>query len=64
MTIGGRIKQIRRENKMTIEALASDLGASSRTVLNWEQGHCGIPFEMAIQICQKFGCTLDWLVGI
>lgn len=64
MTIGGRIHKIRRENKMSLRKFASELGLADRTVMNWEKGNSSIRFEDAIKICQKFGCTLDWLAGM
>ena len=64
MTIGERIKRVRRANKMSLKAFGSELGVADRTVMNWEKNNSGVPFEMAIQICQKFGCTLNWLAGI
>ena len=64
MTIGDRIKRVRRANKMSLKAFGSELGVADRTVMNWEKNNSGVPFEMAIQICQKFGCTLNWLAGI
>ena len=64
MTIGERIKRVRRANKMSLKAFGSELGVADRTVMNWEKNNSGVPFEMAIQIYQKFGCTLNWLAGI
>lgn len=64
MTIGDRIKRVRRANKMSLKTFGSELGVADRTVMNWEKNNSGVPFEMAIQICQKFGCTLNWLAGI
>lgn len=64
MTIGERIKRVRRANKMSLKAFGSELGVADRTVMNWEKNNSGVPFEMAIQICQKFECTLNWLAGI
>lgn len=64
MTIGERIKRVRRANKMSLKAFGSELGVADRTVMNWEKNNSGVPFEMAIQICQKFECTLNWLTGI
>lgn len=64
MTVGERIKWLRRKNKMTQEQLASAIGVTRRTVVNWERGKTCICLSDAIKICQKFGCTLDWLAGM
>lgn len=64
MTIGERIKRVRRANKMSLKAFGSELGIADRTVMNWEKNNSRVPFEMAIQICRKFGCTLNWLAGV
>lgn len=63
MTVGERIKWLRRKNKMTQEQLAFVIGVTRRTVVNWERGKTCICFSDAIKVCRKFGCTLDQLIG-
>lgn len=61
MTIGSRIRQLRLENDMSLTDFGKALGVADTTVMKWEKETCKIPFIYAIEICQKFSCTLDFL---
>ncbi|MDO5797510.1 MAG: helix-turn-helix transcriptional regulator [Eubacteriales bacterium] len=64
MMIGKRIREVRLQNDMSLRDFAELIGVADTTVMKWEKNNSGVPFEMAIQICQKFGCTLNWLAGV
>ena len=51
---GERIKQLRKETKLTQEQLAEIVGTDSRTVRRWESGESGPEFNKLERIAQAF----------
>ena len=61
--IGLRIKQIRKENNLTMRDLASILNTTSSTISAYENGKTLILTAFAYQICLKYNVSMDWLCG-
>lgn len=59
--LGQRIRACRRERKLTLEDLASSIGATSASLRTWELGS---PPKLLflIRISEVFGLTLEELV--
>ena len=64
MTTGERIKALRKENKMTLEDLASRIGVGRATVLKYENGQiANIPTNRVHQLANLFGVSRPYLMG-
>ncbi len=61
--IGNKIKEIRQEFHLTLRNLASVLNTTSSTISAYETGKTLILTAFAVQICQKYHISLDWLCG-
>ena len=61
--IGLRIKEIRKNNNLTLRSLASFLNTTSSTISAYETGKTLILTAFAYQICKKYKLSLDWLCG-
>ena len=62
MTIGERIKKIRKKGKLTQSEFASRIGLSQNTIANYELDR-RIPSEQVnISICREFNVNHNWLV--
>ncbi len=60
---GETLKQLRKENALTQEALANDLGVSFQTVSKWERGETYPDITMLPEIAAYFNVTTDELLG-
>ena len=63
MTLGERIKQLRRENGMTQVDMAQKLGVTKGTVSTWETDSRTPGFETLNQMCDMFQRSMDYLMG-
>ncbi len=63
MTIGQRIKELRRKNNMTQEALAELLSISSQAVSRWETDAAMPDISFLVPLANLFGITTDELLG-
>lgn len=61
--IGQNIKQVRKENNLTLRALAKQLNTTSSTISAYETGKTLILTAFAYQIAKKYNISLDWLLG-
>lgn len=61
MTQGERIKQVRKEKKLTLEKFGNQLGVSKSTLSNIENGRFDASEQMAKAICREFNVSYDWL---
>lgn len=62
MNLDEKIKKIRKDNKMSQEALAEILNVTRQTISNWENGKNYPDIEMLIKISDKFNISLDILL--
>lgn len=61
MTIGDRIKKIRREFDLTQEAFASRIGSVQNTITGYESGRRNPSAPVISLICREFGVNEEWL---
>lgn len=60
-TIGERIKEIRKEKKLTQEVLAKRMGFARNIVINIENGETDIGGRFLYEFQKLTGCSLDYL---
>ena len=63
MTLGERIKQLRKQHGMTQVDLANQLEVTKGTVSTWETNSRKPSFDTLNQMCWKFDVSLDYLMG-
>lgn len=64
MTIGERIKEIRKAKKISVEYLANELGVSKTTIYRYEDSTIGkIPLKTFDRLCVLLGVTPAELSG-
>lgn len=64
MTIGERIKEIRKQKKISVEYLASELGVSKTTIYRYEDSSIEkIPLQIFDKLCELLGVTAAELMG-
>lgn len=62
-TIGRNIRLLRKEFKLTQKDLANVLNTSHSTISAYEAGKTMLLTVFALQICEKYGISLDYLCG-
>ena len=62
--LGERLAEIRRENGDTQPALAEKIGASVQALRNWERGRNYPPGDKLLLICELYGTSADYLLGL
>lgn len=63
MTMGERIKELRKKNGMTQTDLAKELGVAKETISTWETGSRSPRFDVLDQLCGMFHASMDYLMG-
>lgn len=64
MTIGERIKKIRKEKKISVDYLAKELGVSKTTIYRYEDSSIEkIPVKIFDRLCVLLGVTPAELMG-
>lgn len=61
MTEGERIKQIRKNNQMTLEQFGKILGVTKVAISNIENGKRNVTEQMRKSICREFNVDPIWL---
>lgn len=61
MTEGERIKQIRKENHMTLEQFGNKVGVAKTTISRIENGINNVTEQMRKSICREFRVDPIWL---
>lgn len=59
-----RVRELRNENGMKQEVLAGMLSVRRQTVSRYETGQLDLDTDTIMRLCQIFGCTSDYLLGI
>ena len=62
MTIGSRIKEVRKLNRMTQEKLAELLGVSRVTISSWENDENAPTVDNIIYLSETFRVSTDYLL--
>lgn len=63
IVLGERIKELRRRDGRTQEALAGGIGVTAQAVSRWEKGICYPDMELLPSIANYFGVSIDALFG-
>jgi len=58
-----RLKELRKELKLTQYEVSEKINIPSSTYANWEQGTRAPDYEILIKIANIFNCTVDYLLG-
>lgn len=61
MTIGERIKKLRKDQGLTLDKFGERLGVSKVAISLLENGKNGLTDQMALSICREFGAREEWL---
>ena len=61
---GERLAEIRKDYKQTQSDLAKALEVSVQALRNWEQGHNYPPGDKLMKICELYGTSADYLLGL
>lgn len=62
--IMNRLKELRKQKKLTQQGLADEISVSKITILRWENGERQIKEEKAQQLADYFGVSIDICWGI
>ncbi|MDY5439410.1 MAG: XRE family transcriptional regulator [Eubacteriales bacterium] len=62
-TFGERLKELRKSNHLTQQTLAEMLNVDRTTVVKWESDKNLANQDILDFLCDKFGVTLDYLLG-
>ena len=64
MTIGEKIKEIRKMKKISVETLAKELGVSKTTIYRYEDSRIEkIPVQIIDKMCEILGVSTSELMG-
>ncbi len=58
-----RLKEFRKENKITQDKLAQVLNTSHSTIAGYEKERCFLPSYSLYTICKKYNISADYLLG-
>ena len=58
-----RIRDLRKQSRLSQQALADQIGVFRNTISNWETGYSQISLENAKKVAEYFGVTSDYLLG-
>lgn len=61
MTIGERIKELRKEQGLTLEQFGARIGIKANTLSQIENSKRGCSDQMALSICREFNVNEEWL---
>ncbi len=61
---GERLRELRIEKNLSIQALAKEIQIGSSSICRWENGQADIKSEQLIIIAKYFNVTTDYLLGL
>lgn len=62
MTIGERIKELRKNKNISQDQFADDINVSRQSVSNWEKDIVSPDIESVKMICDYFNVSMDYLI--
>ena len=62
--LGGRLRALRRRQKLTQECVSCQLHVSRETIRDWELGRREPPCEALAQLCVLYQTSADYILGI
>lgn len=63
MIISMRIKELRKENRLTQRQLAEKVGCNQSMIARWEMGECEPTASAILKLSEVFNCSSDYLLG-
>lgn len=63
-TLGARIARLRKEQGLSQQALADELGVAQQTLAHYEVGRARMPVSLLPVMAQFFGIGVDELLGL
>lgn len=63
MNLSENLKKIRKDNNLSQEQLAEQLGVSRQSVSKWESGQAYPEMDKMLQLCQLFNLNIDELLN-
>lgn len=63
MNVGERIREKRKDHRLTTIQMGETLGVGASTITNWETGIRNPSLNMLCQIARVLGCTPNDLLG-
>lgn len=64
MEINKRLRELRKDAKMTQQQVAYNLGIASTTYANYEQGTREPSLSIIIKLCRLYCISADYLLGL
>lgn len=64
MEINKKMRELRKDAKMTQQQVAQKLGIASTTYANYEQGTREPSLSVVSKLCKLYGISADYLLGI
>ena len=61
--VGGFLKQLRKENKLTQEQLGEKLGVTNKTVSKWETGNYMPPIEILKLLSELYNVSINEILS-
>lgn len=61
MTIGERVKYLRKTLDLTMEKFGERLGVGKTAISKIEHGQCNVSDQMSLSICREYGVNEEWL---
>lgn len=61
--VQSRIKQLRKELKLSQTEFGNEIGITQITISNWESGKYELTYKSALLICHRFNISVDWLMN-
>lgn len=61
--VGARLKEFRKENKLTQDSLANILNTNKSVICNYEKGRYLLATPFLFTICSKYKISADYLLG-
>ena len=63
-TLGARLARLRKEQSLSQQALADELGVAQQTLAHYEVGRARMPVSLLPTLAQFFGIGADELLGL
>lgn len=60
-TVGQRLDWLRQFLNLSWTTFAAGIDVSSQKMSNWKRGDNGLPVSNAVQICEVYGVSLDFI---
>lgn len=61
MTLGERIREVRKSLKMTMDQFGERIGVQKSAISKIEKGERSLTNQMFLSICREFGVNEEWL---